>query len=764
MGINRMRWERGFLKLKGRSGHGPRAVGIEKRNTPVFDIGMVFTLFVLAVVVNRIAAQSSERPTPPESFSAGASVARSAELPERSRSINLSSSAGYNWELRPENGAWQPIRVPEGGWKTQGFHSDAGTYRTRIRVPVFATGHFVRLAFAAVNFGAVVLAGPDESHLQKVAEHLNGWVPFTADLTSVAKPGSELLVEVQVNGREKYRLANGRFAIAEGASWSTDIADGILRGVELQVLPRIHIEDVHIITNRNPDLLSITASVSNAEDHPQAVDITGELQSWNKGFIRYPKVHSASATIPAHGTVSVCLASIVWPLGPKSYWWPNVPYRRGYLAQLHVLTLQLYASGRFIESKEARFGFREFRVVGNHYELNGVHVNLRGDNQQEANFGTDAYGVKPGFGRPTETNGGWPEAVNNLLRLNFNVMRIHQIPATPYMLDVADEEGLMLVGESPLRGSEGGQEDWKAGHDSMLAMDREMVLRDRNHPAIVLWSAANEWSEPMQEAIAAIEQVDGTKPIIADGVNEDLGHGIINMEHYVNDLGGLPLTGGSARLDRPYGETEAIWDADNTLQGFAWMATTIRLRRAKGNADLRNYVLNNAWPNYVPGESAATEILERKVKKRGAPATWFILPAISDPWTNPNIKLIQQCYAPVAVADLEFDLLNSASNKNGDWPVVKPELHAGQLVRRTLTVFNDDLSGELVTVKWEARTPSRVLRRGTIPVLVPLGEQRSVKIAFKAPTESGDIVIAVQAWKDGVKRFSEDRMVFRRTD
>jgi hypothetical protein len=49
-------------------------------------------------------------------------------------------------------------------------------------------------------------------------------------------------------------------------------------------------------------------------------------------------------------------------------------------------------------------------------------------------------------------------------------------------------------------------------------------------------------------------------------------------------------------------------------------------------------------------------------------------------------------------------------------------------------------------------------------VLVPLGEQRSVKIAFKAPTESGDIVIAVQAWKDGVKRFSEDRMVFRGTD
>jgi hypothetical protein len=727
-------------------------------------LGMITALVAIAIVVNPIGAQSNAKVTPPAFTSESANVAQIFETPDTSDSIDLSSSAGYNWELRPENGTWQPVKVPEGGWKTQGFKCDAGTYRTHIRVPAFATGHVVRLAFAAVNFGAVVFAGPDESRLQKVAEHLNGWMPFTADITAVAKPGSELLVEVQVKGREKYRLANGRFAVAEGASWSTDIADGILRGIKLQVLPHIHVEDVQIVTTRNPDLLTITVSVSNAEDHPQDVNVSGELQSWNKSFTHYPKVHPTTAAIPAHGTMSVSLPSIVWPLGPKSYWWPNVPYRPGYRAQLHTLSLQLSASGHAIESKETRFGFREFRAVGNHYELNDVHINLRGDNQQEANFGTDAYGVKSGFGHPTETNGGWPEAVDNLLRLNFNVMRIHQVPATPYMLDVADEEGLMLVGESPLRGSEGGQEDWKAGHDSMLAMDREMVLRDRNHPAIVLWSAANEWAEPMQEAITAIEQVDGTRPIIADGVNEDLGHGIINMEHYVNDLGGLPLSGGAARLDRPYGETEAIWDADNTLQGFAWMATTIRLRRAKGDADLRNYVLNNAWPNYVPGESAATEILERKVKKRGAPENWSILPAISDPWTNPHIKMIQQCYAPVAVADLDFDLLNAASNKNGDWPVVKPELRAGQLVRRTLTVFNDDLSGERVTVKWEARTPSRVLVRGAIPVLVPLGEQRSVKIAFRAPTESGDIVIAVQDWKDGVKIFSEDRMVFRGAD
>ena len=118
-----------------------------------------------------------------------------------------------------------------------------------------------------------------------------------------------------------------------------------------------------------------------------------------------------------------------------------------------------------------------------------------------------ATASKKGSARRSADNPGWPQAVDNLLRLNFNVMRIHQIPATPYMLDVCDEAGLMLVDETPLRGSEG-REDFEAGKTNMLNMVRELALRDRNHPAVVIWSAANEWKEPIREASAAIRTVD----------------------------------------------------------------------------------------------------------------------------------------------------------------------------------------------------------------------------------------------------------------
>ena len=65
----------------------------------------------------------------------------------------------------------------------------------------------------------------------------------------------------------------------------------------------------------------------------------------------------------------------------------------------------------------------------------------------------------------------------------------------------------MLVDETPLRGSEG-REDFEAGKANMLNMARELALRDRNHPAVVIWSAANEWSAPIREASAAIRSVD----------------------------------------------------------------------------------------------------------------------------------------------------------------------------------------------------------------------------------------------------------------
>ena len=673
------------------------------------------------------------------------------------RHVNLSTKAGVTWQFTPEGiSSWKPIVVPGGGWRAQGYTCDAGKYRTTVTIPASVAGQDIQLTFAAINFGATILVGPSAGNLTQVASHVDGWVPVTADITRYAVPGRPLVVEVDVLGRKKF-MVKGKYTVPEGATWDPYIEEGILRGVSLNILPTVHVDDAVVITKIGPDTVSAAVRVTNSGDATRVVALNARVVSTGgeSTSLRWP---AQSVTLAAGETRLIQLPVMNWGLGKASYWWPNVPYRPKYQAKMFALTVDLHPDVGASHHYDQPFGFRQFAALGNHYYLNGIQCNLRGDNLQEANFGVDAYGIRPGFGPPTPGNGGWPEAVNNLQRLNFNVMRIHQIPATPYMLDVCDQKGLMLVDESPLRGSEGG-EDYQDGKVNMLNMDRELVLRDRDHPSVIIWSAANEWSEPIADAVPVILAVDSTRPIIGDGAGNAAP--AIDTQHYVSGFGVLPTTGATQRSDRPYGETEDIWPADNTLRGFAWMGTGIRLRRLNGDADLRNYTLNNAWPNFVPGESPANEILETKIKGNiGA----TILPSITNPWTNPNIQLIQNCYNPVAVADVDFDATNAKSDLNGDWPVKSLNILTGSQVTRTIAVFNDEFSGNTVNLAWQARLDAptgAILASGATNYAILLGQFRKVTIHFNAPNQDGrKVYLLLTTSKSGQIRCREKQISF----
>jgi hypothetical protein len=421
--------------------------------------------------------------------------------------------------------------------------------------------------------------------------------------------------------------------------------------------------------------------------------------------------------------------------------------------------MQVVVDGKVVHEVTQRFGFREFTWKGTNYYLNGVRCNLRGDNQQEANFGTDAYGVHPGFGKPSKGNAGWPGAVDTLQKMNFNVLRIHQVPATQYMLDVCDELGLMIIDETPVRNSEG-QEDWVGGWDNMLAVARELALRDRNHPSVIIWSAANEiWNNrPLSLGLqGAIWGVDWTRPVIIDGI-EDVGPEIINMRHYVSGLGVYPEHT-EKRSDRPYGETEDIWPRDNDMQGFAWIATSTRMRRFEGSADIRNYVLNNAFPNYVPGHGRDQQLLEKQVKNYHNGPSMEILPDIAEPWKHPNIILIQKCYNPCTACDVDFDRDNRLSDEQGHWPVKKPKLEPNASVQRTLAVFNDCFEGDDLELSWQAKSGNKKLGGGTLPLRVALGEYIKIPVAFTTPS-SGEVQLVLKVKKNGKTLFEEDAITF----
>jgi hypothetical protein len=314
-----------------------------------------------------------------------------------------------------------------------------------------------------------------------------------------------------------------------------------------------------------------------------------------------------------------------------------------------------------------------------------------------------------------------------------------------------------------VRNSEG-LEDWVGGWENMIAVARELTMRDRNHASVVIWSAANEiWSNrPLSLALqGAVWSADWTRPVIIDGIS-DVGPEVINMHHYVGGCGTFPETGGEKRSDRPYGETEDIWPNDNGLQGFAWMATSVRWRRLQGNADLRNYVLNNAWPTYVPGQSRDQQFLEKAIKDVRWPVVTTdmeILPDIKDHWKSPNIILMQKCYNPCTACDVQFDQENRLSNDKGEWPVTKSKLPAGQMVKRQIAVFNDTFEGELVQLEWSATSGGKRLADGKLELQIPLGSFVKVPVAFTTP-KGGEVQLKLRVVKEGEVLFEEDSIRF----
>ena len=488
------------------------------------------------------------------------------------------------------------------------------------------------------------------------------------------------------------------------------------------------------------------------------------------------------AVVAANSTATISVGPLSWRADEGSYWTPNVPYRADYTAQLHDLGVTLTSrpdgggkdSGGPKSTSEygVRFGFRELKQVGDHFELNGVKVNFRGDSLQGANYDnidhfgvSDAYDTLPGFLQPSEGNGGWPQAVRNYQRLNYNVVRIHQLPATPYMLDVADELGLMIQDETAIRGSNN-RENFVTGRDNMVKHLSDLVQRDRNHASVLRWSQANEpqmpfFVNPGQGAefdellYQTVMALDTTRPISTDGDSPDLPHDNYTVFcHYEGDSGQFAIAQYTENVcdvpGKPNGQGEFIWYNDNTAQGMTWFATASLRMREKGAEDTRPYTLLSNWSSVIPGVKR-TDFSSLEIGYPAGPLPLYGEDNLPDPWSNAQIQLLQKAFNPVAAVDTGFWDQNKLSNGAGEWPVAPSVIAAGENTR-TLTVFNDTFTGTRLEVTWSLRQGApdgAVVASGSLTPDIAPGDHAPVSISFTAPVTTDLLYLDIRVEKPG---------------
>ncbi len=179
---------------------------------------------------------------------------------------------------------------------------------------------------------------------------------------------------------------------------------------------------------------------------------------------------------------------------------------------LYALALVLVdPEGREIEHRALRIGFRTVKVADRALLVNGKRVLIQGANRHEHDERTGK----------TLSTAGMVRDIELLKRHNFNAVRTSHYPNDERWYDLCDEYGIYLVDEANIESH--AYYDHLCRDQRWLAafMERgsRMVLRDRNHPSVIVWSLGNESGYgPSHDALAAwMRSYDPTRPVHYEG-------------------------------------------------------------------------------------------------------------------------------------------------------------------------------------------------------------------------------------------------------
>jgi len=441
------------------------------------------------------------------------------------------------WQNMTSAAGWSDVSVPNaynaGVFTSQSMDGYVGWYRRDFTLPAGAFPKYVPktdqhwiIDFQSVNYSATVWLNG-----RQIGSHQGAYLPFEFDLTGLHKGVNRLVVRVdnQRNGAD--------FPPGPGGQWWN--YGGLLEEVYLRAVARADISQVEV-----RPLLPCPTCAATIDEQALIRNDTGAPQAVHlHGYYGGVPLNFGSTTIGPHGTwTATATATIRHP----SLWAPGHP-------TLYRATLNLTdAKGRSLGGYLYYSGIRSIKVTsGGRLELNGRLLNLRGFNLHEQTLATGAALSVPQM----------RSLIDYVRALGGDVIRAHY-PLTPALEEMADQDGILLWSEIPVYQVKNGylsQPGWRA---RALALLKENILANENHPSVMTWSIGNELPTPATGAEAAYiaaasaeaRQLDPTRPValaVSDwpGVNCQSAYAPLDLIGF-NDYFGWFDAGDGATADR----------------------------------------------------------------------------------------------------------------------------------------------------------------------------------------------------------------------
>lgn len=419
----------------------------------------------------------------------------------------LQLSLNGTWQFNPEppknfciadtlrGEGWSDIEVP-GEWVMQGFEvakDMAAGYRRQFTIPAEWKGHRIKLRCDGVYSDAKIRVNG-----QDAGQHTGGFTPFELDVTKLVKPGENNTIALLVKNE------SDADTLASGTYYANHQLGGITRKIYLFCVPSVNIACLHVDTTFDKDYCDAKLRVMLDIANESSQDI-GDAQVQFKLTDPDDKsviIKPASAKLQTIKAGQTIKQTIEIPVTAPEKWDAEHP-------NLYVLGCQLSSAGSLVETVHRRFGFRQVEVRGRQLFVNNRSVKLHGICRHE---------VHPLRGRSLT-----PELCRKDAELfrnaNINFVRTSHYPPSEEFLDACDELGIFVEDEAPFcwafRWVDKEKDDPKY-LKTIVQQTMEMVQRDRSHPCIIIWSAANEsvWSTSFEKSAEAIRNVDASRPRI----------------------------------------------------------------------------------------------------------------------------------------------------------------------------------------------------------------------------------------------------------
>lgn len=361
---------------------------------------------------------------------------------------------------------------------------DIGWYRKSLTISKADRSKRVAVEFDGVFRNATVWLN---GHY--IGQEHSGYSSFRYDLTDYLDydGANELVVRVDASAFEGW--------FYEGA--------GIYRHVWLTRTDPLHVAHwgsfvTSAVKGRDAEITA-RATIANEDVRDRRFTVEQEIlspQGKRLALVTLPEQHVAQgASVETVATI---------PLANAALWSIETPV-------LHRLVTTVREGGAIRDRYVTNFGVRTIRWDANSgFWLNGRNIKLKGTNNHQDHAGL-------GVALPDEIQ---VYRLERLKAMGSNAYRASHNPPTPELLDAADRLGMLVIDEHRMMGTTPELRD---------QLDR-MVLRDRNHPSVILWSVGNEeWAIEGREIgarltrlmQARVRELDPTRPATVATSNND---------------------------------------------------------------------------------------------------------------------------------------------------------------------------------------------------------------------------------------------------